>query len=362
MYEIDINLPQKSYPIMIKNGLMDHMGEEIKKIYKHKKIALITDKNVEKLYGKKIIADLGKNGFEIKMIVINPGEQSKSLDVLANIYDELLNFGITRGDLVIAFGGGVVGDLTGFATATLLRGIPFIQIPTSLLAQIDSSVGGKVAVNLPKGKNLVGNFYHPKAVFIDPELLKTLDKRFLHDGMAEVIKYGCIKDKDLFYRLLKLNSEEELFDHIEEIIYQCCKIKKEVVEKDELDTGERMLLNFGHTLGHAIEKYFNYEWYTHGEAVAIGMYHITKKSEVMGITKRGTADLIKEILKKYGLSYILPKMDQRKNIETIGLDKKNKGKDINLILLKEIGESFIKQMDRENIDAYIGRENDDEEC
>ncbi|MEJ8554473.1 3-dehydroquinate synthase [Tepidibacter sp. Z1-5] len=352
MHTLNINLPQKNYPIYIEKGLMNNIGEELKKIYKNKKIAVITDANVEKIYGQKIRDNL-KNDFEVKMIVLEPGEKSKSIDVLQNVYDELLDFKITRADLIIAFGGGVVGDLTGFVSSTLLRGIPFVQIPTSLLAQIDSSVGGKVAVNLPKGKNLIGSFYHPEAVYIDPELLNTLDKRFLYDGMAEVIKYGCIRDENLFQNLLEYNSNKELFDSIEEIIYRCCKIKKNIVESDEKDTGERMILNFGHTLGHTVEKHFKYEKYTHGEAVAIGMYHITKKSENMGITQKGTLDKIKKILIKYKLPYELPNMNKKEVIETINLDKKNKGNDINIILLKRIGDSFLKKIDRKDMNMYI---------
>ncbi|QXM05608.1 3-dehydroquinate synthase [Crassaminicella indica] len=351
MRRLNVNLPQNDYPILIKKGLFNNIGEEIEKIHENKKIVIVTDDNVEKLYGERIKAHLG-NDFKMKMIVIEPGEKSKSISVLQYIYDEILDFEITRGDLIIAFGGGVVGDLTGFAAATLLRGIPFIQVPTSLLAQIDSSIGGKVAVNLPKGKNLVGSFYHPKAVFIDPELLHTLDKRFFYDGMAEVVKYGCIKDEKLFKDLFSY-SEEELFEHIEEVIYRCCYIKKSIVEKDELDTGERMLLNFGHTLGHAIEKYYKYERYTHGEAVAIGMYRITKKSEAMGMTEKGTANLIKDMLCKYDLPYEMPDIDKEKIIEAIVFDKKNKGEYMNMVLINKIGKSFIKKIHRKNIFSYI---------
>ncbi|MCT4620007.1 MAG: 3-dehydroquinate synthase [Marinisporobacter sp.] len=351
MPTLKVNLPEKNYPILIQKGILNHIGEKIKKIYQNKKIAIITDTHVEKLYGARIKKQLD-NDFEIKMIVLEPGEKSKSMDVLQHVYNKLLEFEITRGDLIIAFGGGVVGDLTGFAAATLLRGIPFIQIPTSLLAQIDSSVGGKVAVNLPKGKNLVGNFYHPKAVFIDPDVLKTLDKRVFSDGMAEVIKYGCIRNKKLFDDLLKYN-DEELFEHIEQIIYTCCHIKKSIVERDELDTGERMLLNFGHTLGHAVEKHYKYEKYTHGEAVAIGMYHITKKGEALGITDKKTSDCIKEILCKYHLPYEMPAMDQEEIIKTIGLDKKNKGQYMNIILIKKVGESLIKKIYKKDIVAFI---------
>ncbi len=352
MHNLNINLTQKNYPIYIKKGLINNIKKELKKIYKNNKIAIITDENVEKLYGQKIRNNL-KNDFEVKIIVLEHGEKSKSIDVLQNVYNELLDFEITRGDLIIAFGGGVVGDLTGFVSSTLLRGIPFVQIPTSLLAQVDSSIGGKVAVNLSKGKNLIGSFYHPEAVYIDPELLKTLDKRFLYDGMGEVIKYGCIRDENLFQNLLKYNSDKELFDNIEEIIYRCCKIKKDIVESDEKDTGERMLLNFGHTLGHTIEKHFKYEKYTHGEAVAIGMYHISKKSEDMGITEKGTVDKIKKILIKYKLPHELPDMNKKEVIETIALDKKNKGNDMNLILLKRIGASFLKKIDRKDVNMYI---------
>ncbi|MBF8982506.1 3-dehydroquinate synthase [Lutibacter sp. B2] len=353
MKTLKINLIDKSYPIHIKKGLFHNIGKKLKKIYQGKKIALITDENVYKFYGEQINEILQNEEFHVNTIVVEPGEKSKSIEMLQNVYDKLLDFKITRTDLIIALGGGVVGDLAGFVAATFLRGVPFVQIPTSLLAQIDSSVGGKVAVNLPRGKNLIGNFYHPQVVFIDPDFLKTLDARFLYDGMAEVIKYGCIKDKNLFQKLFNYKTKDNLYEHMEEIIYTCCKIKKEVVENDEKDMGERMLLNFGHTIGHAIEKYFNYEKYTHGEAVAIGMYEITKKSEELGITKKGTIDLMKELLIKYNLHYEMKNVDQEKILEAIGLDKKNVGSKLNIVLLKDIGESFIKLVDKEEIKDYI---------
>lgn len=353
MYNLEVNLPQKKYSIIIKKGILGNIGQEIKKIYKNKKIAIITDSNVEGLYGEKIINELNKYDFKTKTIVIQPGEKSKSLESAKDIYEKLLDFEITRGDMIIAFGGGVVGDLAGFAASTLLRGIPFIQIPTSLLAQIDSSVGGKVAVNLPQGKNLVGSFYHPEAVFIDPDLLRSLDKRFLYDGMGEVIKYGCIRDKKLFDKLMNIETEDELFNNIEDIILSCCGVKRDIVERDEKDKGERMLLNFGHTIGHAIEKNFNYTKYTHGEAVAIGMYNITKKSEEMDITNGNTAAVIKKILIKYNLPYEMPTVEREKLIKAIGLDKKNKGNKLNIVLLKEIGNSFIKNIDRKDVNRYM---------
>ncbi|KOA18877.1 3-dehydroquinate synthase [Clostridium homopropionicum DSM 5847] len=353
MREIRVNLTEKSYPIYIEEGLISNIGAEIKNIYKNKKVAIITDKNVDNFYGEKVKASLENNGFLVLKVVLEPGEKSKSIETLLRVYDELLDFEITRGDLIIALGGGVIGDLTGFAAATLLRGVPFIQIPTSLLAQIDSSIGGKVAVDLPKGKNLVGSFYHPEAVFIDPKMLNTLDERFFYDGMAEVIKYGCIKDKELFNNLLAYENKEELMQNMDYIIYTCCSIKKEIVEIDEKDTGDRMLLNFGHTIGHAIEKYFNYEAYTHGEAVALGMYAITKKSEEMSITKKGSSELIKEILKKYNLQYEIQLKDKEKILKTIALDKKSKGNHISLVLIKDIGESYLHKLPKEMVTDFI---------
>ncbi|MBM7872112.1 3-dehydroquinate synthase [Clostridium pascui] len=350
--ELRINLTEQSYPIYIGRGVLGRLGEEIKKIYSNKKIAVVTDENVDKFYGEKVKSTLEKSGFQVFKIVVKPGEKSKSIEELVNLYNNILDAEITRGDLIIALGGGVVGDLTGFAASTLLRGIPYIQIPTSLLAQIDSSIGGKVAVDLPRGKNLVGNFYHPQAVFIDPDVLDTLDKRFFYDGMAEVIKYGCIKNKELFYKLMECD-EKRILESIEDIIYTCCCIKKEVVEKDEKDNHDRMILNFGHTLGHAIEKYYNFEKYTHGEAVALGMYIITKKSEEMNLTKKGTAELIGEVLSKHNLEHEIYLEDRESILKAISFDKKSKGEFIDIILLKDIGESFIHKIEKEKISSFI---------
>lgn len=353
MGKIDINLDKNSYSIYIENGLLDYIGSKIKQIYEGKKIAVVTDENVNNYYGNKILNKLTKEDYEVKMIVFPSGERTKSIEELVKLYNDFLDFELTRSDLVAAFGGGVIGDLTGFAAATFLRGISFVQIPTSMLAQIDSSIGGKTAVNLSRGKNLIGSFYQPKAVFIDPMLLKTLDKRFLYDGMAEVIKYGAINDKNLFYNLMSYEDEQELFNNIEYIIETCCNIKKYYVENDEKDTGQRMILNFGHTIGHAVEKYFNYEKYTHGEAVAIGMYTIAYKSELLGLTARGTSEKLKNILIKYKLPFEIDIKDKKSIMESIYLDKKSSGKNINLILLDEIGKSFIKTIDKAKINEFI---------
>jgi len=338
---IFVDLKENSYNIFIKKGLLNNIGEEIKKIYKGKKIFIITDENVNKYYGEIVVKSLNDAGYSTRKLALEPGEETKSFDTLPKIYKELLDFKLTRKELIITLGGGVIGDLGGFAASTFLRGVPFIQVPTSLLAQVDSSVGGKVAVDLPEGKNLVGSFYQPKAVFIDPEVLHTLSNKFYKDGMAEVIKYGCIKDKDFFYKLMSLKSRDEVMDNIEEIIYKCCDIKRQVVEMDEKDLGERMLLNFGHTLGHAIEKYYNFTTYSHGEAVGIGMYNISLKAEKDGITAKGTTEEIKKILINYDLPYEVDLEDNSSVIETIALDKKNIGNTLKVILLEEIGKSII---------------------
>lgn len=339
--DLFVDLKENSYNIIIEKGLLDNLGKEFKEIYNGEKIFILTDENVDKYYGDKVKKQLEKAGYKTKKMVLKPGEETKSFNTLPSVYNELLEFKLTRKELIVTLGGGVIGDLGGFVASTFLRGVSFIQIPTSLLAQVDSSVGGKVGVDLEKGKNLVGSFYQPKRVFIDPNVLNTLPEKFYKDGMAEVIKYGCIKDKEFFYKLKKLESREDVMKNIEDIIYKCCFIKKSVVERDEKDLGERMLLNFGHTLGHAVEKYYNFTGYSHGEAVAIGMYNISLKSEDEGITDKGVSEEIKEILINYGLPYEVNINDNSKIVETISLDKKNIGSVLKVILLKRIGESII---------------------
>jgi 3-dehydroquinate synthase len=340
LMKLSMDLSNSSYTINIEKGLLNNIADEIKEVFEGNRIFVLTDRNVDRYYGNRVMKSLIEEGYEVRKLVLDTGEETKSFFTLPLIYNELLDFKFNRRDLIITLGGGVIGDLGGFAASTYLRGVSFVQIPTTLLSQVDSSVGGKVGVNLDKGKNLVGSFYHPKKVIIDPDVLKTLTDRVFSDGMAEVIKYGCIKDEEFFNKLNNYENKDSVINNIEHIIHNCCKIKKEVVEKDERDTGERMLLNFGHTIGHAIEQYYDYSKYTHGEAVAIGMYEITKLSEKLKLTKAGTSKIIKETLKKYNLPYKLD-IDIKDIIEAIELDKKNIGKNLNLIFIKEIGNSFI---------------------
>lgn len=353
MKKLEINLPDNNYEILIKSKIINNIGEEVSKIYKGNKIAIITDENVDRFYGDITIRSLEDNNFNVLKVVLKPGEGSKSVESLVGLYNELLDFRLNRGNLIIALGGGVIGDLAGFCAATLLRGIPFVQIPTSLLAQIDSSIGGKVAVDLPRGKNLIGSFYHPKAVYIDPHVLKTLEKRYVNDGLGEAIKYGLIKDKELFEKFESIESYEALFENMEDIIYRCCSIKKHVVEQDEKDNGERMILNFGHTIGHAIEKLQNYKGVSHGEAVAIGMYYIALRCEELYICKNGVANRIKTLLDKFNLPYNLQGESREDIIDAISVDKKTIGNFINLILIKDIGQAFINSVNDEELEKFI---------
>jgi len=345
MKTLHVSIPNREYDIHIEEGLLDRAGSMIQQVFQGEKIAVVTDSNVAPLYGARLRASLEQAGYLVHEIVIPAGESSKCQSELFRLYDEMLGFGLTRADLVVALGGGVVGDLTGYAAASLFRGIPFVQIPTTLLAQVDSSVGGKVAIDLPRGKNLVGAFYQPKLVLIDPDCLNTLTDRVFADGMAEVIKYGAIRDLSLFEKLENLQNRKDLIAKIGEIVYTCCDIKRQVVEADELDTGERMILNFGHTFGHAIEKQYKYETYTHGEAVGVGMLMAAQYGEKNGLTAKGTADRIEKILTQYQLPTQVP-MTAQAIEEAMAVDKKGEGSRINLILLKTLGEVEIVKISK----------------
>lgn len=329
----------KSYNILIERDLLKQVGKLIFPITSAKRIAVITDSNVAPLYEKATRLSLEEAGFSVCTYVFEAGESSKNLGTIGEMVEFMAENGMDRNDLIVALGGGVCGDMAGFAASSYLRGIDFVQIPTSLLAQIDSSVGGKTGVDLPQGKNLCGAFHQPIMVIIDPNVLGTLSQKFFNDGMGEAIKYGCIKSKSLFHRLEQENAEE----FIEELIFECVDIKREIVEKDEKEQGERALLNFGHTLGHAIEKYYNFRTYSHGEAVSIGMIMATKFGEELGITDIGTSERLSHLLQKYSLptSSTAPIENL---IEAIGADKKRSGEYINFVLLCTIGESIIKKM------------------
>lgn len=346
MSVLTVKLPshELSYELKIEKGLLDRVSNEVSKVFTGAKVAIVTDETVYDLYAKSIIKDLKAADYEVQCIVLPPGEQNKSFDSLSKIYSALSDFGLTRSDLIIALGGGVIGDITGFAASSYLRGISFVQIPTTLLAQVDSSVGGKVGVDLPEGKNLVGAFYHPLLVLIDPLVLETLTDSAFADGMAEVIKYGCIKDLNLFHRLMELSSRKEVMQHIDWIIETCCTIKQTIVQADEKDLGERMVLNFGHTLGHAIEAYYQYEKYTHGQGVAIGMIAISRIAEFKQMTTVGTTDRLITLLQQHQLPTDLENPGAYpKLLPYIKKDKKNIDGSLTVIVLTDIGHATMHQ-------------------
>ena len=347
--KLTVNLEKDSYPIYIENNILSQAGNYIRKMYHGKRIMIISDDNVFPLYGDTLIRTLDSD-YECHHLVLPHGEATKDFQTLPTVYKAMLEAKISRTDLIVALGGGVVGDLAGFVAATFLRGIKFVQIPTSILAQVDSSVGGKVAVDLPQGKNLVGAFYQPKMVLIDPDVLETLPERYVTDGMGEVIKYGCIKERKLFDLLEKCGCYENLKEHLTDVIATCVDIKRRVVEEDEFDTGERILLNFGHTLAHTIEQHFHYERESHGEAVAIGMYQITKIAEEKGLTKKGEAEHIRKVLEAYKLpvkaDVPLPQLT-----EAIKLDKKTLNNKLKVVLLHEIGDSYTYPTGQEFFDG-----------
>lgn len=350
---LKIQLLSNSYNIYIKNGLLKNVPEILQREFEFDKLVIITDENVDKLYAKEFIKNCMKLDIKTYKITIEAGEQSKNFDKASQIYDFLIEHNINKADMIVSLGGGVVGDLSGFVSSTYLRGIRFVQIPTTLLAQVDSSVGGKTAINVSQGKNLIGTFYHPKAVYIDPDVLETLDEKCISDGMAEVIKYGCIKDRDLFNKIKHAGNFRNLKSELNSVITRCIEIKKDVVQEDEKESSIRMILNFGHTIGHAIEKYYNYNKYTHGEGVAIGMYKITQASVRMKKTAENALVQLKDVLVGYGLPHTIENINEEEICSTIKLDKKSRGSKINLILLKDIGECFIETIENTELKKYI---------
>ncbi len=338
-----------AYDIIIENGVINRVGEVIRKAVKGNTCLIVTDTNVESFYLDTVTLSLEKQGFKVKSFAFPAGEQSKTMRTVENILGAMCDSGLTRSDFAVALGGGVCGDLTGFAAAIYQRGIDYIGIPTSLLAQIDSSVGGKTGCDLVYGKNLAGAFHAPKAVIIDPDCLKTLPTEFFSDGLAEAIKYGVIKSEKLFERLLNENAH----DFLSELIYECVSIKINITENDFFESGERMLLNFGHTLGHSIEKYYNYKNITHGEAVGIGMVIMATAAERNGDCEEGTAKKITKCLHRHNLPATTG-IDCETLVNGALNDKKRRGKDIKIIIPEKIGSCFIKTLPASNLVSYIG--------
>lgn len=357
MNTLSVSLPDgRSYDILCECGLLARCGELIRPVFSGSRIAVVADENVAALYGKQVLDALQDAGYGARLISFPAGEQSKSLATVERLYDALLMdapFAVDRKSLIVALGGGVTGDLTGFVAATLLRGIPYVQIPTTLLAQVDSSVGGKVAVDLKQGKNLAGAFYQPLRVLIDPEALRTLSDRVFFDGMGEVIKYGVIRDEALFTELEQLPTREALMSRMEQIILRCCDCKRRVVEQDEHDTGERMLLNFGHTLGHVYEQLGGYSRYTHGESVCMGMAAILKIGEVQGLTACGSRERLCRLLDCYQLSILPDPFSRDEAWNVLSHDKKTGNGRITVVLAQKIGSAFLRSYPLQTLKEWL---------
>ena len=349
MEHITVNLKDRSYPIYIGRNNLDLVGEMMKSKGLEGKAVCITNPTVGKLYAHRIISSLNSAGFETSRIDIPDGEEYKGLEWLSHIYDKLIEYKMERQSPIVALGGGVIGDIAGFAAATYLRGVPYIQVPTTLLAQVDSSVGGKTAVNHPEGKNLIGAFYQPKMVLIDVDVLKTLGDRDVKAGLAEVIKYGIIRDSN-FFSFLELNYADVsgLGNGLIHAVRMSCGIKASIVEEDETETGVRAILNFGHTFGHAIEAATHYKELRHGEAVAIGMVAAARLSLKLGLCSKNVCERIEGLISNIGLpiklsaiSYQLSANDLFKAME---IDKKVVGGKIKFVMVEDIGKVIFRQI------------------
>lgn len=347
MRKITVNASSQ-YPIYCGNGLLEKLGDYFQSLCAAKRVVVVSDDLVAPLYADIILSSLSDAGIEAFLTVIPNGERSKSLEMLGKLYSFCCEHKLTRGDALIALGGGVVGDLTGFCAASYMRGIDYIQIPTTFLAQIDSSVGGKTAVNIPEGKNLVGAFKQPKFVLCDIDTLNTLSPEHFADGVAEAIKYGMIKDHSVF----EIIENNTLHDNLLSVICRCIEIKKQVVESDEFDTGERMLLNFGHTFGHAIEKFYGYSGYSHGMGVAVGMVKITALSERYGMTELGVSQRLRDCVQRSDLP-VSAEIDDQTLIEYSLMDKKASADQIKIVLCSKIGESFIKNLSQDDYIRFV---------
>ena len=345
--KILVPIEKNSYEVIIEPDILNKIGQELIElgIKRTRKILIISNKEIATLYGENILGSLRSNNYVVEICIIKEGEIHKNVNTLNKIYDAAFEYKLERNSLMIALGGGIVGDITGLAAATWLRGIDYIQIPTTLLSMVDSSVGGKTAVNHPKGKNLIGSFYQPKAVYIDTNTLITLPKREFKAGMAEVIKYGIIKDKELF-EFLENEANINQINNLEKkslikIINKSIKTKSEIVSMDEQESGIRAILNYGHTFGHVIENLCGYGEYLHGEAISIGMRIAGDIACNKGLWSLEESVRQNNLLKSYGLPIKIPRISKTEILKIVIGDKKVKDGRIRFILPKNIGEVGI---------------------
>jgi 3-dehydroquinate synthase len=344
MHSIFVPLPHNPYEIIIANDSLDRLGEKMQELKIGKKILVVSNPEIFELYGDTVVKSLQQVGFEVFSHPIPAGEDYKNLASIEKLYDAASQYYLERSSTLVALGGGVIGDMTGFAAATWLRGINFVQVPTTLLAMVDASIGGKTGVNHPQGKNLIGAFYQPKLVYIDRSVLKTLSVREFRAGMAEVIKYGVIWDEELFNRLEVAecldcldNIAPELLDFV---ITRSCQAKVDVVTQDEKEAGLRAILNYGHTIGHAIESLTGYTSVVHGEAVAIGMVAAGRLALGLGLWTETEVDRQHQLIEKTALPTAIPDQLQIDNIiEALKSDKKVKEGVVKFVLPNKIGKA-----------------------
>jgi len=355
MNTVHVALEDRSYDIHIANGLLGRAGQLLACTLKATNTAVITNATIASLYLETLRTSLRSAGCNVFEVILPDGEQFKTLDSISLIYEHLLGFGLDRSSALIALGGGVVGDMTGFAAATFMRGIPFVQVPTTLLAQVDSSVGGKTGVNLTGGKNMVGAFYQPRCVLIDPMTLHTLPERELRAGFAEVIKYGIINDPD-FFAWLESSLEAVMrldADALVQVIMRCCTIKADIASKDEREQGVRAYLNYGHTLGHAIETLTGYASFLHGEAVAIGMCAAARLALRLGLCPEADVRRIEALVQAAGLPVAAPAFPAGDYLAAMLKDKKKTGSTINFVLPHRIGEVALHPVSQDRLRAFL---------
>ena len=354
---VEVDLGARSYNIFVGEGILSTAGDLLKRVGIRRKVAVVTNPTVAQLYLDTLNDALQGSGFEVIPVLLPEGEEYKTLSTLSTIFDRLISEKFDRQSCVVALGGGVVGDIAGFAAASYLRGTPFVQIPTTLLAQVDSSVGGKTGVNHPRGKNLIGAFYQPLAVVIDVALLLSLPQRELVAGLAEVIKYGIIEDPVLFGRLEEKLDRILVLDRrlLTEVIATSCAIKARVIEKDEREYDHRAVLNFGHTVGHALETATRYQRFLHGEAVAIGMAKAAAISYQQGFCDAITLSRIIKLIKMAGLATEIPEeVSLQSLIDGMELDKKSADGKIKFVMCTTIGKTCFHSLTAEQIAAALG--------
>jgi len=336
-----------AYDVCIGSGLLQEAGERVAALGGAQRMMVVSDERVFSLYGQSCLKSLAAAGLQTAYFTVPQGEASKSLFYYGELLEALCRAQLSRKDIILALGGGVVGDLAGFAAATYLRGIRYVQLPTTLLAAVDSSVGGKTAINLPNGKNLVGCFYQPALVLCDTDTLQTLDEREMASGSAEVIKYAMLGDERFMDDLIRT----PIAGNLEAVIARCAAMKRDFVQEDERDQGRRMLLNFGHTLGHAAEKCSGYTL-AHGYGVAMGMDAVTQKAEEKGLCEKGTTQKLKKALKAYRLPDTIP-FDAADMLRVAQYDKKNASGKVKLIIPERVGKCTIHEIPEAELASWI---------